>query len=275
MSLTYLSILPSLYRIFRDRLFCRSILLLLASVALLPASSFGQFKFREPPNRQTPDALSGYDEQRIWLDFLSARYLGKFSLNGTLKYRPARKASTSYDFQLKGNWNSKEQLSELKLSRLNEPSFEKTVTIRDGEVFVLEKNGELIDEVPLKDDALTIPLTKGLPFTWTDLLMPYLKWKNVTYLGPDRYLGRPAHRFVLTNEDTIDTASKVIVTLDEDYAVLLKSDVLDKDDNVLKRIRVGGFKQFNDEWMFSELYWEQRQSRESVRLKVSDFILNP
>ncbi len=209
------------------------------------------------------------------MDFISARYLGKFSMDGTLKYRPARKASTSYDFQLKGNWNSREQLSELKLSRFNASSFEKTVTIRDGEVFVLVKNGELTDELLLEDDALNVPLVDNLPFTWTDLLMPYLKWKNVTYLGPDRYLGRPAHRFALTNEDKDEISSKVIVTLDEDYAVLLKSDVLDKDDKVLKRIRVGGFKQFNDEWMFSELYWEQRQTRESVRLKVSDFILIP
>ena len=104
--------------------------------------------------------------------------------------------------------------------------------------------------------------------------MPYLGWKDVSYVGPARYLGRPAHRFALVNENPDGSLLKVIVTLDEDYAALLKADLYGTDDKLLKRIRIGGFKQFESEWMFSELFWEDRVTRESVILKVSAFLLN-
>ena len=237
--------------------------------------SSAQFKFRETPNQRTPDRLNDYGEQRLWDDFLNARYLGKFNLVGTLKYRPARNASTLYDFQLIGDWNSAEQISELKLSELNGIPISRKLVIRDGNVATLEEQEGVSKESIVDDTQLAMPLLGNLPFTWNDILMPYFKWDNVTYLGPVRYLGRPAHKFILINDDASAEDAKVIVTLDEDFAVLLKSDVLNKDDTIIKRIRISGFKQFNDEWMFSELVWEHRISRESVLLKVSDFSMNP
>lgn len=222
-----------------------------------------------------PDSLNVYDENRLWSDFINARYLGKFSLVGSLKYRPAREASRLYDFQMDGDWNPGEQVSELKLSRYNGETITRKVAIREASVVLIGQAQDKTEESVIDPHELAKPLVDGLPFTWNDMLMPYLKWSSVTYLGPVRFMGRPAHRYVLINDDPLAEESRVIVTLDEDFAVLLKSDVLDKDDNVLKRIRVSGFKQFNDEWMFSELVWEHRSSRESVLLKVSDFSLDP
>jgi len=248
---------------------------LLLVVLLQPIPSVAQFKFREIPGRRDPGSLNDYDERRLWSDFLYARHLGRFSLAGTLKYRPAKMASTSYDFHLTGDWGSALQVSELTLTGSGGVAYHKNIALRDGRAFIIEETDQGTRECLVGSDQLSSALVEGLPFTWNDILMPYLKWQNVTYIGPVRYLGRPAHQYLLTSEDSLSDEAKVVVTLDEDFAVMLKSDVMDKDDNVIKRIRISGFKQFDDVWMFSELVWEHRVSRESVVLTVGDFSLIP
>ena len=217
-----------------------------------------QFKFRQPPNRQDPKALSVFDEEVIWGQFLKARNLGTFTLEGTLVHRPARAASRVVQCRLSGDWSKEEQVTQI------------TLVPDSGDV--VEKEIRL--PLPDADEAiLEKPLFEDLPFTWADVLMPCLQWSDVQYVGPDRYLGRPAHRFRLLNDDPDKSPAMVVVTIDEDYAALLKLDYMNANGDVTRRIRVGGFKQFSNEWMFSELYWEHRLTRESVRLEVSAFSL--
>jgi len=118
-------------------------------------------------------------------------------------------------------------------------------------------------------------LLDGVAFTWLDLLMPYLQWEDVNYLGPDRYLGRPAHRYELLNPDGGSFPARVVVTLDEDYAAMLKVDLYDSNHRLQKRMRIGGFKKFEDNWMASELNWEDRPARSSVKLNVYSFMNTP
>ena len=190
-----------------------------------------------------------------------------------MSYRPAGRSSTEYDFLLEGDWNSKRHLSSLQLTDQDGVEFFKQVLVRDDTAYLVEDDNGCQRESVINQNGMSAPLVDSLPFTWDDILMPYLQWDKVVYIGPERYLGRPAHKYVITNEDPAASISKVIVTLDEDYAVLLKSDVFNKDDTLAKRVRVSGFKQFGNEWMFSELVWEHRLSRDSVRLKVSGFQL--
>ena len=62
-----------------------------------------------------------------------------------------------------------------------------------------------------------------------------------------------------------------VVTLDEDYAALLKVELKDDADNRYQTIRIGGFKQLAGRWVFSELFWENRKTRDSIKLFLSDF----
>ncbi len=269
-----ISAICSLCRLSRNRLF-HVFLVLLSAVLLIPVSSPAQFKFRKAPNQQDPGVLNPFQEKLLWNDFLQARSVGRFVLNGSLRYRPAGSASRSYQFTLQGNWNSIEHYSRLQLTGKNGVVTEHEIIIRDSRAFRMEIVDGCKREVEIDTAGLSTPLIESLPFTWNDILMPYLAWPNVSYIGPDRYLGRPAHQYIVTTNDSDSPIANVRITLDEDYAVLLKSDVLDKDDNVIKRIRVRGFKQFGNEWMFSELVWEHRLTRESVLLEVTGFELDP
>lgn len=259
--------LSSLYRLTRFRLFYFPTILALILAGLLVSTASAQFKFRKPPNRQDPDALSAFDEQRIWDQFLASRALGRFSLRGFLVYRPARSKSTTLAMRLSGDWATTEQVSDMLLIDQKGKETNRTIKLSNG-VPVMEES--CANSVP-QNEGMHSTLVDSLPFTWDDILMPFLQWTNIEYIGPDRYIGRPAHRFALINDEAGELPAKVIVTLDEDFAAMLKAEFINENDKIYKRIRIGGFKQFASGWMFSELYWEDRVKRESVRLEVDAF----
>jgi len=68
---------------------------------------------------------------------------------------------------------------------------------------------------------------------------------------------------------------KVVVTIDEDYAALLQADLSDATGFRSRRMRIGGFRKFGDNWMASELVWENRRERSSIKLEVYSFINTP
>jgi hypothetical protein len=259
--------LSSLCRLTRFRLFYFPTILVLLLGGLLASTASAQFKFRKPPNRQDPDALSAFDEQRIWDQFLASRALGRFTLKGLLVYRPARSKSTTLAMRLSGDWTPSEQVTGILLIDQQGNETDRTIKLSKG---LPVNEDSCADSAPDSVDP-TSTLVDSLPFTWDDILMPFLQWANITYLGPDRYIGRPAHRFALVNDEAGALPAKVIVTLDEDFAAMLKAELLNENDKIYKRIRIGGFKQYSSGWIFSELYWEDRVKRESVRLEVDDF----
>ncbi|MGC9449868.1 MAG: hypothetical protein ACP5I4_00355 [Oceanipulchritudo sp.] len=247
------------------------LLLLLSSNA-----SHAQFKFREAPNREDPSVLSEEDGERVWHAFLLGREVGRFALSGTLVHRPPDRSSESYGFHLDGNWSFAGERSTITLKPINgRPIVRESVVLPEGVFLPAEDDaGNRVME-RLSTEQLHEPFMDLLPVTWQDLLMPYLHWERRVYLGPERHLGRPAHRFALFNPEKEAFPSKVVVTVDEDYAALLKASLFDFDGNLVKRVRVGGFGKFAGEWMFNEINWELRPTRESLKLVVDSFSLLP
>ena len=262
----------NLSRINRGRFFCH---LGLGLVLLMPGSAFAQFKFREPPNRQNPASLEEREGEFIWQQFLSNRALGKFQMKGILVHRPATAPSQSYEIEFKGDWTGGEELSSVIIRHGDGRVEDNTILVKQGHAYLVSKECGSTEELPMSLEELNQSIFETLPISWSDFLMPYLNWKQVSYVGPDRYLGRPCHRFALLNEETESSPAKVVVTLDEDFAALLKADMYDNDGKRFKRLRIGGFKQFGNEWMFSELSWSDRRSRDSVKLVLDSFSMKP
>jgi hypothetical protein len=249
----------------RGGLFC-AFFLLVAGLSL-PA----QFKFREPPNRQDPDALSTEAGQRVWEWFQWNRDIGTFVLEGSLTYRPSGAASREFDFELEGNWQGPCHATAVTLSGTGHPRIRRDVEVCDGKAFLFQPGENGSGRVALDAASMGQPVFEPLPFTWNDLLMPYLEWGTPDYIGPVRFLGRPAHKFALRNPDPDAFPSRVVVTIDEDYAALLEAELFNDGGFVAKRMRVDGFRKYGDDWMFSGLTWENRAERSSVRLKVYSF----
>jgi len=255
--------------------FARTLPLAAVLLLVLPAALHAQFKFREPPGRRPPAALHPDDGQLIWERFQLGRAIGAFTLEGVLVYRPAREPSRELAFRMEGDWLPARERTRLLLERANGAASTAAVEVSGGAVFPLDAAADAGARAPLDAAALEQPLFGDLPFSWADLLMPYLHWPAPRYLGPDRYLGRPAHRFELLNPVPENFPARVVVTLDASYAALLRADLHAPDGRLARRIRVGGFRQFGDDWMFSELNWQNRSERESMRLAVYSFVTTP
>lgn len=255
-------------RLFHGRLFPFRLALVLMAACPVPAS--GQFKFHEPPNRRDPRALTADTGEIVWQNFQRNRAIGGFHLEGRLTYRPPRDASRLYSLSLDGDWSARRESTSVTLLHPDGRTFNTQVLV-EGTAAAIVDGASAASGKQLSERQMQEPLFDGLPFTWEDLLMPYLQWRQVEYAGPDRYLGRPAHRFLLVNPIAGIQPARVIVTIDEDYAALLKAELYSNDDQLFKRLRVTGFRQFGDEWMFSGLTWELRTTRESILLEVDSF----
>ncbi|NDV62525.1 hypothetical protein G0Q06_08690 [Puniceicoccales bacterium CK1056] len=252
---------PKPFRIIRSGFFY------LVLVLVLSPALKGQFKFREPPNRQLPDSLNESVGQDFWEWFLYNRAAGVFEIGGILTHRPAGASSVTYNFLMQGDWQTDLQDTSITLTDESGETTSRHVIKEGLQTRMINSDKEIfLDEGNWRE-----PVIHGFPITWMDLLMPYYDWEDVVYLGPDRYLGRPAHRYSLANPDPEALPAKVIVTLDADYAAVLKAELLDGKDSIIKRMRVGGIKKFEDNWMFSELNWENRRQRSSIRLKVYSY----
>lgn len=244
---------------------------------LLAQPASGQFKFREAPNRQDPRPLAGEEGEAIWNAFKANRALGSFVLQGRLIHRPPRDPSRRYGLRLEGTWTEKARSTTIRLRapdgivtthhlRMEGGSEEKTVFFRDEDTEAWER---------AESARLQEPLLPGLPFSRADLLMTYLEWEVRHYKGPDRLHGRPAHVFALHNPREHISPSRVEVWLDEDYAAILRIDIFATEKERTARIRVGGFREYSSGWMFSSLIWENRRTRDRIRLEVEDFSLHP
>lgn len=253
--------------------------MLISFNVLIQAPAFGQFKFREPQNRQDPKALDEESGDFIWQRFQEGRAIGAFELSGELIYRPRLAERIGFILRIDGNWSISGQTTALYLR--DRDGKEKTAVMKTDDVGGLligkDVEGEIGEDGESWETFETAKenerLWGELPFSYFDLAMPYLSWQRRLYAGPDRFLGRPAHAFRLINPDENSRISEVEVLIDEDFAAMLSVKLYNRAGELVERLRVGGFKQFNDYWAFSELIWEKREARESLKLVVDNLIV--
>jgi len=234
-------------------------------------SLFGQFKFREIPSRSDPQKLDLRESSEVWEAFMSQRALGRFEMRGQLTHRKPGEPSSRYELIFRGDWSDSEQACHLLLIDVSGEVLEREITLGpDGPIDPVSPLPE--DEAPFQSTSRIFP---SLPLTWFELTMPFLQWASFQYIGPERYLGRPAHAFRARNPDANASPSEVALTLDEDFAALLKVNTYDASGKRARSMRVGGFRKYGDIWMASEFIWEHRKERSSVRYEVSHFTLLP
>jgi hypothetical protein len=250
--LAFFPFLNCLFRMMRSRLFC---LLLLGGILSSPQGPLeAQFKFRETPNQELPDRLNAAAGEALWEAFMAQRTSGPFRIAGTLVDRPRGAPSIFYGLVISGDWNPQAETTRIELFRDNAAP-----VIREVSTDAVAR---------LDNTSRDEPLLPQLPLSPWDVVMPYLYWENRHYAGPDRFLGRPVHAFELRAPDGWGgDYTRVLVTLDEDFAALLRAEFY-RDGKRVERLRIGGFKQFPQGWSFSELIWEHREERRSLKWRI-------
>lgn len=207
----------------------------------------------------------------MWSVFLHNRPVGLFVIEGSLVLRPAQAASTAFSFALTGEWYPGNECTRVILGAPGKEPLEREVAFRKGRWILPDQGADDASGPYPGVGEMNERIHGDLPFTWMDLLMPYLQWPDIRYAGPGRHLGRPAQTYELRNPDPDAFPFRVVVSLDEDFAAILASDFYDADGFLSRRMRVAGFKRFDGQWMFSQISWEDRKARSSVRLEVYSF----
>jgi hypothetical protein len=84
-------------------------------------------------------------------------------------------------------------------------------------------------------------------FSYYDLALPFLQWANPKLLGDDRVRGQDC--FVLEVKATGQPYARAKLWIHRDYFALLRAEVFDADDNLVKRFAITSFKRLGEIWI--------------------------
>lgn len=128
-----------------------------------------------------------------------------------------------------------------------------------------------------KQVGLFTPLVPGLTVTPFDLEMPFLYWPNAQLLSITRVRGRTAHVFIFhppTGAALPPAVAGVRAYLDTQYHAPVQTEVLGRDDEVLKTFSLQDLKKVGEEWLPQEIDIRDEGSRDKGRFNVTGAALN-
>jgi hypothetical protein len=105
-----------------------------------------------------------------------------------------------------------------------------------------------------------------------DISMPFLYWETVTYLGPDRVLGRPVQRFLLQpntfQKQPNAIPSSIEIALDTTWGIWLKIIYKDANGNILRYVNVLQLQRLGEADFEETIDFKTFPSREKTRLTL-------
>ena len=222
-----------------------------------------------------PDAASEAEAQTLLAGIRQVQLPPYYAFQFVLRYMPNRGDDKWMEGRLWGSWNS--DVSSLRLyfpqcgKKGSMTCFSYTGENPDA---YIAYNSDAAEKVPL--EKTTEELIPGMGLTLFDIQMPYLHWKDSVYEGPIRFMGRPAHRFILYPQKDKDYGSigAVRVYIDEDYRAVLKAEVLDHSGNKLRSFEVGSLKKINDMWIVKKLNFVDEATKSKARVMIVAAALN-
>ena len=210
-----------------------------------------------------PVPLGTRDAQALWQDFQNGRpkaWESDFSLQ--IKNGQKEKYVFKGSFKLQGSSNC--IASYLKINLPNKKALKVLLLLKEKPEVFLSVGGERPRLLEEKDYLK--PLLKEAQLTlkpW-DLLMPFLKWKEVNYLGPDRVSGRPAEWFSLKAKGFLGGKLQVRVALDPWFKNLLEVQSIQAG-KLWRCLRVRSFQKTEGHFFVKELRLQDMQRGEKLR----------
>jgi hypothetical protein len=114
----------------------------------------------------------------------------------------------------------------------------------------------------------------GSAFSYADLAVPFLHWGEARLLGEERTRGRDCH--VIETRGTGGHDAHAKLWIDREYDALLRAEVYDENDALLKRFAVTSFKRIDRVWIPRGMELSQiprgqaLPAREKSRLEIYD-----
>lgn len=114
----------------------------------------------------------------------------------------------------------------------------------------------------------------GMDFSWADLSLDFLHWRDGAWRGRETYRGRPCHVLDLHPpagaEGRAASVSTVRVWVDQELNVLLRAEAFDDQGRLQRRLRVRSFKRVRDVWTILDVEVQSFPSRHKTLLRVRE-----
>jgi len=223
-------------------------------------------------NRLLPLLLIAAAANSAFADGGDTNLPARLVLQRVVANRPAK------DFSLKARlFVTREQIVPLDIQIKNTPTETRTI-YRGGKVELLTVqpvNGVArlyLRGVGELTGARRMETLFGSQFTYYDLGLPFLHWSNPKSLGEDRVRGRDC--YTLSCQATNEPYAQVKMWIDKEYFGLVRAEVSDANETLLKRFAVTSLKRIDDVWIPRALVAAARlpgqvlPSEETSRLEI-------
>lgn len=233
---------------------------------------WAQPKGRVPPNRTTPEAINEEVGERMLESLRSAHLGGDYALIVQLRHMPRRGEDRYFHGRFWGRREGEANLLRLRLrpAEVDPPgSFQLLLHgLPVGQTWVSEK---FAPARLLEPSDWMEPLFGLTVFSAFELQMDFLRWEEAVYEGPERLLGRPAHRFLLYPPDQLENfpIAAVRLSVDEKFFAPLAAEFLDETGEILKSLKVASFKKIGEQWIVNRIDLVDQRSGDRTRLEIT------
>lgn len=114
----------------------------------------------------------------------------------------------------------------------------------------------------------------GSEFALFDLMAPYVYWPRFRYEGRTTFRGSPTHLFwMYPPEEDLDLKDRiggVRLYINDQFNVLIQTQVFDTEESLLKTIYISGIERVDGQAIFKEMDIRNDVTRNKTRLKIVD-----
>lgn len=247
-------------------------LILPAIIVLLCIQLQGQRKIPMPDELPVNDLMTA--EIEPFLDQLRyARLEGDYSFRFALEHFPREGSSTTYYGTMWGTWMGGALMNRVHLDtsrQVGESAPQLRLLQRSGAdpaLWLLHEDGNLYQPSVAESHQ---PLIEELTFSSFEIQMPFIFWSDYTYEDSLRVKGRPAHVFVMHAPASHQAAGigGVRIYVDEGFHALLRAEILDTEDEIIKTIKVLSFKRVDGQWIVKSVDLLDARNRDKTRFSV-------
>lgn len=114
----------------------------------------------------------------------------------------------------------------------------------------------------------------GSHFTAYDLALPFAQWDNAQLAGEDKHRGQHCYQVDVRSADA--PYAKARLWISRDYGAILRVDLFDADEALVRRLSIGSFKRLGEIWVPRSLEavlflrYQSLPAQEKSRLEIYD-----
>lgn len=251
-------------------------LIFLLSASALWTAADAQPRNRPSPVIQGPDQLSPEEGKRVLEQFRQMGWPDDFAFRFRLEHFPRGGETETYYGTLYGSWNPQNPQTRVDFDA---PDGDRRAFLWAGRehtwMFDAEAPGEAVQ--PMSGERLTQPLLPGLVYTPFDFQIPFLEWQDYAYEGTRRVAGRPAHFYLMyppEGDPRYAGIGAVRLMIDADFYAILRAEVLNPEEDVIRTLRVGSFKKVDGQWVVTRFDLSDEETHSRTRLEFDAAALN-